>query len=119
MSRNYVRASERTTLEVPVDFDLRDMTYRGVTRNISAGGVFVVTRDLPKVGETVNLRFHLPGNNRRLSVQTEVRWLREPTPWLDDKVPPGMGLRFINPSAGDVAALEEFLARRDALMGKD
>jgi hypothetical protein len=28
-----------------------------------------------------------------------------------------MGLRFLNPSAEDVSALEEFLARRDALMG--
>ncbi|HVU49137.1 MAG TPA: TIGR02266 family protein [Polyangia bacterium] len=119
MSRSYVRASERTDLEVKVDFAVNDMTYTGVTRNISAGGVFVATALLPKVGERINLKFSLPGNGRELSVQTEVRWVRKQAPSPADDSPSGMGLQFVNPSADDVAALEEFLARRDALMGDD
>ena len=119
MSRNYARASERTTLQVKVDFELNDMTYIGVTRNISAGGVFIATADLPRVGDRVDLKFSLPGNSRQLAVQTEVRWIRGPTPVLNEDAPPGMGLLFVNPSAGDVAALEQFLARRDALMGEE
>ncbi len=123
MSRDYVRASERTTLEVRVDFELDDMTYTGVTRNISAGGVFVATEDLPPVGARINLKFALPGNDRPLTVQTEVRWIRprrqpQTSPGGED-APAGMGLQFLNPSAADAAALERFLARRDALMGED
>src|SRR6267154_2465051 len=118
MPRNHLRVSERAPLQVKVGFDLNDMTYTGVTRNISAEGVFVATVDLPKVGDKVNLTFALPGNSRQLAVQTEVRWIRERTPLLNEDEPPGMGLRFVNPSAGDVAALEQFLARRDALMSE-
>jgi uncharacterized protein (TIGR02266 family) len=119
MTRNYARASERTALKVRVDFELNDMTYSGVTRNISAGGLFVATMDLPRVGDRINLKFSLPGDSRELAVQTEVRWIRERTPVLDEDAPPGMGLQFVNPSASDAAALEQFLARRDALMGED
>jgi len=75
MSRE-LRASERTPLEIKVDFELDDMTYAGVTRNISAGGVFVATDDVARVGDRINLRFSLPGYGRQLAVQTEVRWIR-------------------------------------------
>jgi uncharacterized protein (TIGR02266 family) len=118
MSRE-LRASERAPLEVKVDFELQDMTYTGVTRNISAGGVFVATEDLPPVGERINLSFSLPGSGRELAVQTEVRWVRAKQSPPDDKAPAGMGLQFLNPSADDVAALDQFLARRDALMRDD
>ena len=119
MSRE-LRASERAPLEVKVDFELNDMTYTGVTRNISAGGVFVATEDLPAVGEQINLRFSLPGSGREWAVQTAVRWVRAKQSPPDDEAPAGMGLQFLNPSADDVAALDQFLARRDALMrGED
>jgi uncharacterized protein (TIGR02266 family) len=119
MARDYVRSSERTNLEVKVDFGLNDMTYTGVTRNISAGGVFVATEDLARVGDRMNLTFSLPGSDRQLAVQTEVRWVRAKASTHDQQEPAGMGLLFLNPSADDVAALEQFLARRDALMQGD
>ncbi|HLK90468.1 MAG TPA: TIGR02266 family protein [Polyangia bacterium] len=119
MSRGYLRGSERTDLEVKVDFELDDMTYAGVTRNISAGGVFVATDNLPRVGARINLKFALPGSDRRLAVQTEVRWTRPESTAIGAEATAGMGLQFLNPSADDVAALDQFLARRDALMGEE
>ena len=118
MSRE-LRASDRTPLEIKVDFQVNDMTYAGVTRNISAGGVFVATDNLPRVGERINLRFALPGTGRQLAVQTEVRWIRAKKSPTDADAPAGMGLQFLNPSADDVAALDQFLARRDALMREE
>jgi uncharacterized protein (TIGR02266 family) len=115
MSRE-LRASERTTLEVRVDFELNDMTCTGVTRNISAGGVFVATDELARVGDRITLKFTLPGTGRRLAVQTEVRWVRAKKSPPEEQAPAGVGLQFLNPSAEDVAALDQFLARRDALM---
>lgn len=115
MSRE-LRASDRTPVEIKVDFEVDDMTYAGVTRNISAGGVFVATENVPRVGERIDLRFALPGTGRQLTVQTEVRWVRAKKSPPDEQAPAGMGLQFLNPSADDVAALDQFLARRDALM---
>jgi uncharacterized protein (TIGR02266 family) len=115
MSRE-LRASERTPLEVKVDFELNDMTCTGVTRNISAGGVFVATEELARVGDRITLKLTLPGTGRRLAVQTEVRWIRAKKSPPDERAPAGVGLQFLNPSAEDVAALDQFLARRDALM---
>ena len=37
----------------------------------------------------------------------------------DPEAPAGMGLQFLNPTADDAAALDQFLARRDALMGDE
>ena len=118
MSRE-MRASDRAPLQVKVDFQVNDMTCTGVTRNISAGGLFVATDELPRVGARINLRFSLPGTGRELAVQTEVRWVREKKSPPDENAPAGMGLQFLNPSAEDVAALDQFLARRDALMSDE
>jgi uncharacterized protein (TIGR02266 family) len=117
MSGDYTR-SARTKLEVLVDFELADMTCTGVTRNISVGGVFVATQNLARVGDRINLKFALPGGGGQMTIQTEVRWLREERQAVHEDRPSGMGLRFMNPSAEDVAALEQFLARRDALMAE-
>jgi uncharacterized protein (TIGR02266 family) len=104
---------------VKVDFELNDMTCTAVTRNISAGGVFVASEELPRVGDRINLRFSLPGTGRQLAIQTEVRWLRAKKSPPDPEAPAGMGLQFLNPTADDAAALDQFLARRDALMGDE
>lgn len=119
MSRAYLRGSERADLEVRVDFVLDDMTYAGVTRNISAGGLFVATGDLPRIGARINLKFTLPGSDRQLAIETEVRWTRPGSSTIGAEASAGMGLQFLAPSADDVAELEKFLARRDALMREE
>ena len=77
----------------------------------------MATEKLPHVGDRIELKFALPGSGRRMSIQSEVRWVREAIQVRRER-PSGMGLRFLQQSADDVFALGEFLVRREALMGE-
>src|SRR5262245_58659747 len=112
-NQNYVRASERYDLEVKVDLESDHNFYTGLTQNISAGGLFIATHALRKIGDRITLKFTFPGSSEAVSVDTEVRWLRENTALMRAEGGTGMGVRFINLSAEASAAINAFLQSRD------
>ena len=77
-----VRAAERFDLEVTVDLESDHNFYTGLTQNISSGGVFIATHHLRRIGDRITLKFTLPGSEKVLDVETEVRWIRENTALL-------------------------------------
>ena len=81
-NQSYVRASERYDLEVKVDLESDHNFYTGLTQNISAGGLFIATHALKKIGDRITLKFSIPGTNESVSVETEVRWIRERVPFF-------------------------------------
>jgi uncharacterized protein (TIGR02266 family) len=101
-----------------VDFESEHTFYTGLTRNISSGGLFVATYHLRPVGDRITLKFLVPGYDQPLSVETEVRWIRENSS-LQRHIAVGMGLRFINlpPDAG--TAIGRFVMERDSLYHDD
>ena len=115
---NYVRASERYDLEVKVDLESDHNFYTGLTQNISAGGLFIATHALKKIGDRITLKFTLPGNAESVTVETEVRWIRENTALMRAEGT-GMGVRFINLSAEASAAINKFLQDRESLFYDD
>ena len=92
------------------------LTYMGVTRNISVGGVFVATEHLTRVGDRIHLKVCLPGPISDWQSNPRSAGFEKQALSVDDQAPPGMSLRFLNPSESEVAALETFLAQRDSLM---
>ena len=72
-----VRAAERFDLEVKVDLESDHNFYTGLTQNISSGGLFIATSAIRKIGDRITLQFSLPGTPDLVSVETEVRWIRE------------------------------------------
>ena len=114
-----VRASERFDLEVKVDLESDHNFYTGLTQNISAGGVFIATHHLRRIGDHITLKFTLPGSEKVISVETEVRWIRENTALLRADHGTGMGVRFINLSAEAKAAIDGFVQSRESLYYDD
>ena len=115
-----VRASERFDLEVKVDLESDHNFYTGLTQNISAGGVFIATHHLRRIGDRITLKFTLPGSEKQLSVETEVRWIRENTALMrTSDGGTGMGVRFINLSAEAKAAIDSFVESRESLYYDD
>ena len=101
-----VRASERFDLEVKVDLESDHNFYTGLTQNISAGGVFIATHHLRSIGDRITLKFTLPGSDKTVAVETEVRWIRENTRAPERRRRgTGMGVRFINLSPEASAAI--------------
>lgn len=93
------RTSRRTALRVPVK--VQSLTeFRGESRDISAGGIFVaMDEDLP-VGSLIDVEFRLPGISRAFSVLGEIRWVRSDEQSRQADLA-GIGVEFLDlPSNG-------------------
>lgn len=84
------------------------------TRNLGAGGAFVLCPEPLPVGTRVELTLHLPRPRRDIEVMAEVRWRvgagDEPIGAGDDPGGTGMGLKFVDLSVEDMMALQEYFA---------
>jgi uncharacterized protein (TIGR02266 family) len=114
-----VRAAERYDLEIKVDLESEHNFYTGLTQNISAGGLFIATHHLRRIGDRITLKFALPGSEQPVEVETEVRWIRENSALNRVDGATGMGVRFINLSPSATAAITQFLSNRDSLYYDD
>jgi len=114
-----VRAAERFDLEVKVDLESDHNFYTGLTQNISSGGLFIATHHLRKIGDHITLKFTLPGSEKVLAVETEVRWIRENSALMRADGGTGMGVRFINLSAEASTAINAFIQSRESLYYDD
>ena len=114
-----VRAAERFDLEVKVDLESDHNFYTGLTQNISSGGLFIATHHLRKIGDQITLKFTLPGTDKVVAVETEVRWIRENTALMRADGGTGMGVRFINLSPEAKAVIDGFLQSRESLYYDD
>ena len=117
--QQHVRASERFDLEVKVDLESDHNFYTGLKQNISAGGLFIATNALRRIGDRITLQFSLPGAPEPLAVETEVRWIRENSALSRVDGATGMGVRFVNLSPQAAAAIQQFLESRDSLYYDD
>ena len=114
-----VRASERHDVEVKVDLESDSNFYTGLTQNISAGGLFIATHHIRRIGERITLKFSFPGSDQPIAVETEVRWIRENSALQRTDGSSGMGVRFINLTPEASAAIQGFLQSRDSLFYDD
>jgi hypothetical protein len=78
--------------------------------DLGLAGVFVESRQPIPLGETVGIRFSLPGNEIPLSARCRVAWrhgLGEDEPLRSRSLPPGMGLAFVEVSPADLARIRK------------
>lgn len=101
------------------DFDLTVRVERGYTfytghvRNISGGGIFILTNEPHKVGEKLRVRFKLPAIDKTIETVGIVRWcLSRPT----DRIGvPGVGIEFTDLSEQTIADLNEYIADKNVI----
>jgi len=111
------RETVRVALKTQVDLSSDSNLFTGFGTNISEGGLFVATHSVVPVGTQVDLTFTLPGGVR-LSLQGEVRWIRE----VNDRTPdvfPGVGVRFVELPREAADALHRFVQSREPLFYPD
>lgn len=107
------RAHPRVVLQTAVNLTSDTNFYTGLTNDISAGGVFVATYGVQPLGTRLRLELSLPDGGPPLSVDGEVRWVREYNPLSDGH--PGMGLSFTHLRRRDQRRIAAFIAQRDTL----
>jgi uncharacterized protein (TIGR02266 family) len=84
------RRSERTGLEIPVDYSTVDAFFTEFSSNINEGGLFVETEAPADPGTVVQLSFRLPETRDPLKVEGRVAWVSDGTRGQ----PRGMGIEF-------------------------
>ena len=111
------RQNSRIELGVEVNLESEHNFYTGFTENISTGGLFIATRDMLPMGTQVQMVFSLSGGTE-IRANVEVRWHRlEQTG--SDGLSPGIGVRFLDLSEEQQAAVNAFIAKRDTLFFLD
>lgn len=109
------RECRRVDLDVSVDLESDHNFYTGLTQNIGSGGLFVATNALRSVGDRLTLRFTLPSDERPLTVDAEVRWIRENSALHRREGATGMGLQFVGLTPETAAAIRKFMQDRESL----
>lgn len=111
------RQKERFALDVEVTLTSEHNFYTGFTQDISEGGLFISSHEGLPVG--TELTFSLKLGRGVVSCRGVVRWVREPSPYLEG-VPPGMGVEFVDLPTKVADAINAFvLDRRDSIFYDD
>jgi uncharacterized protein (TIGR02266 family) len=116
-SESVRREHDRFSVELEVNVMSEHNLYAGLAENLSAGGVFIATHKLQKVGSKIELSLRMPDNEEEFPVVGEVRWVRLYNEHSDTS--PGLGVRFLELPPGAAAAIERFLAQREPLFFDD
>jgi uncharacterized protein (TIGR02266 family) len=103
------RSAERVSLEVEVSLTSENNFYTGFTSDISAGGLFIATRESLPIGTA--LSFELKLGSGVVQVNGVVRWVREYSALTED-VPPGVGVQFVNLHPKVAQVVNGFISKR-------
>lgn len=108
------RKFERKDIQLDVSLYSESNFYAGFTENLSAGGLFIATHNLLKIGEKIDLTVTMP-NDKKVIAHGVVRWIRVYNEASD--APPGMGIQFLSLEGDDL--IKDFLAARAPLFHDD
>jgi uncharacterized protein (TIGR02266 family) len=111
------REHERFSVDLQVSVLSEHNFYAGLAENISAGGLFIATHQLQKVGSRIELSVRMPESEEVFQIVGEVRWVRLYNEHSDTS--PGLGVRFTELPPGAAAAINRFLGQREPLFFDD
>jgi uncharacterized protein (TIGR02266 family) len=100
----------RYQVDIPIDYETRDMFLGSRVTNISRGGLFIRTDNPLPIQTEVDLAFHLPDDDGTIQARGRVVWNYD-VPRNSFHVVSGMGIKFIDLSAEQRARLETSLKR--------
>ena len=93
-----------------ISFKKADDFFKSYVANLGEGGLFInTTKNLP-VGSLLDLEFTLPDSNQAINTKGKVVWTR-PQDMSTEKMPPGMGIQFIDMNPEDKELLKYYLAK--------
>jgi Tfp pilus assembly protein PilZ len=108
------RIFPRWTLHAAVDIASEDNLYAGLSYDVSAGGIFVATVDMPPIGRTVAVTVTLP-DGQRLDLAGTVRWTRD-VRQASSGLPAGVGIEWDTLPMDALRSLLRFAELREPLL---
>ena len=104
MAEHFRRIDPRYDRQLEIEVLFEGKKQISQTRNISLGGLYLVSATPLPIGTTVQLRFQLPTQPEPVEVAGDVRWVVKQG--VGDQS--GIGIRFQGLRARDVWALNRF-----------
>jgi uncharacterized protein (TIGR02266 family) len=98
----------RFEVDIEVDCATREMFVANQVTNISRGGLFIRSAHPLPINSEVELRLHIPGADPPIAVHGRVVWNYDMAKGTTHLVA-GSGIRFLDLSPRDRAALERYL----------
>lgn len=106
------RRADRLPISIKISYSAGTIPeQRGVTLNLSASGLFIVTEDPPDPGTLLSLSFVLPGVDERFDLEAEIVWSTNTLP-AGAVSPSGFGLRYTAINIDTARQIEDFVAER-------
>jgi len=100
------RVSPRLSIQVSVDFHALKEFSVGTSVDISPRGIFVRTTQVLPSGQTLLVRFTLPGVDHTFKAVGRVIWSSATDA---EGYPAGMGVQFLDMSEDEQAAIEQYI----------
>jgi type IV pilus assembly protein PilZ len=100
----------RYQVDIPVDYETRDLFLGSRVTNISRGGLFIRTDNPLPVQTEVSLSLHLPQDEGVIQARGRVVWNYD-VPRNSFHVVSGMGIKFIDLSSDQRSRIESSLKR--------
>src|SRR5690554_5660243 len=112
------REQERHDLRVKVAWMIDAEQFKGTSIDVSAGGLFVATDQIPAIGVECKLAFQLPTCDEPIRAIARVAWHRDEAGESSEE-PRGFGVEFlsITPQAQD--SVTQYIELSDALLFSD
>jgi uncharacterized protein (TIGR02266 family) len=106
--RKHVRAHKTFKIAYPTSGSF----VKNYLSDIGTGGLFIKTNSPKNIGEQFNLKISLPTEEREVEVTCEVIWANQEERVTPERVyPPGMGLKFLDPSQEAVETIIKTLSQ--------
>ena len=103
------RKEERARVKIRISFKKASDFFRAYIGNLSGGGLFIKTTKSLQVGTISDLEFTLPDSNQVICTTGKVAWTRSKD-MSTEKIPPGMGIQFIDMNPEDKRLLQNYIA---------
>jgi type IV pilus assembly protein PilZ len=100
----------RYQVDIPVDYETRDLFLGSRVTNISRGGIFIRTDNPLPVQTEVSLSLHIPEDDSVIEARGRVVWNYD-VPRDSFHVVSGMGIKFIDLSSDQRTRIESSLKR--------
>jgi uncharacterized protein (TIGR02266 family) len=106
-----LRREARIPKTLRVTYSTKSGNVGVVISNLSVGGLFVKTEEPLSTGQKTDLVIFLPDKKKKLEVSGKVVWSsKEERVTAEGKLPPGMGIKFLNLAKEDIERIINVLS---------
>jgi uncharacterized protein (TIGR02266 family) len=116
LTRKYInvieRGNDRVKARLMIKYCVDAEQNYSYSIDLNSGGVFLETERPLEVGTNFELEFELPDSNSIIRCDAKGAWINDPIMRKKAELPAGMGVQFVNLSAIDRKAIDDFVNER-------